>query len=90
VKTWLVTCTYMLIDAETAERAIELAGDSNGGAHWEAEEVSVGPSGPLAEAVAQALEDRGNHAAAAAIRADEDTAWGQHIGPMLDAIEEEQ
>lgn len=47
-------------------------------------------TGPLVEAVAQALEDRGNYAAAAAVRDDEDHVWGQHLGPMLDAIEEEQ
>lgn len=45
--------------------------------------------GPLAEAVAAALEDRGNAAAAAWVRENEDEAWGQHIGPMLDAIEDQ-
>jgi hypothetical protein len=42
---------------------------------------------PLAEAVAQAFDDRGFTVAAGWVRENEDEAWGQFIGPMLDDIE---
>jgi hypothetical protein len=44
-------------------------------------------TGPLAEAVARALKDRGNTAAAQWVRDNEDEAWGDHLGPLLDDIE---
>lgn len=39
-------------------------------------------------AVYTALKERGNKPAADYVYANEDDVWGQHIGPMLDAIEE--
>ena len=44
---------------------------------------------PLIEAVAQVIEDRGSHAAAALIRdADPvDDLWNNYLGPMLDELE---
>lgn len=42
---------------------------------------------PVAEAVIAALRERGNEAAAVWVQENEDEAWGQHFGPMLDDIE---
>lgn len=42
-KQWVVTYTSMTIDADTAEEAIDRAGDFKGGGNWEAEEVGDSP-----------------------------------------------
>lgn len=41
LKQWVVTFTSMVIEATTADEAIDKAGEFKGGGNWEAEEVQL-------------------------------------------------
>ena len=43
--------------------------------------------GPLVEAIAQALDDRGHPAIAADVRDREQDIFDQYVGPLLDQLE---
>lgn len=69
-----------------ARRALYDAGIQGAHESWEPDDYAE-EQGVIA-AVFTALKERGNQAAADYVYENEDEVWGQHIGPMLDAIEE--